>query len=257
MANPHGKFVWYELMTTDTDAAEAFYKAVIGWSTQVFAGSEPKYTILMVNGAGIGGMMVLPEEARRMGAQPGWLGYVGVDDVDAGAAKVTEAGGAVHRAPDDIPGVGRFAVVADPQGAVFILFKNAGEGQGSLPSPSTPGHIGWHELHATDRESAFAFYANQYGWTKSEAHDMGPMGIYQLFATGDAPVGGMVTRMPGMPGPFWLYYFTVDAIDAAVERVTSSGGRVLNGPHQVPGGVWIAQCSDPQGAMFAMVGPRV
>jgi predicted enzyme related to lactoylglutathione lyase len=222
-----------------------------------FPGPGAKYTILSANGVGIGGLMVVPEEARQKGVGPMWIGYVGVDDVDASVVRVTEAGGGLRRAAEDIPGVGRFAVVVDPQGAVFMLFKNAGEGQGSPPAPGTPGHVGWHELHATDRESAFAFYAGQFGWTKSEAHDMGPMGIYQLFATGDVPNGGMMTKMAGIPSPFWLYYFNVEAIDAAVGRVKDSGGKVMNGPIQVPGGSWIAQCTDPQGATFALVGPRV
>jgi predicted enzyme related to lactoylglutathione lyase len=257
MSDPHGNFVWYELMTSDTDAAEAFYKTVNGWTAQDSGMPGPKYTILAAGGVGIGGLMAVPEEARQMGAGPAWLGYVNVEDVDASAEDVKDAGGAVHRAPDDIPGVGRFAVVADPQGAVFMLFKNAGGPARPKVAPGTPGHVGWHELHATDREAAFEFYADVFDWTKGEAHDMGPMGVYQLFSTGEVPDGGMITRMEGTPGPFWLYYFNVDAIDAAVGRVKGAGGVVMNGPHQVPGGSWIAQCTDPQGAMFALVGPRV
>ena len=123
-------------------------------------------------------------------------------------------------------------------------------------APGTPGHIGWHELHAGNGESAFAFYAGLFGWTKAEAMDMGPMGIYQIFATGGAPIGGMMTKTPDTPAPFWLYYFNVEAIDAAIARVTAAGGRIALDPHQVPGGSWIAQCIDPQGAMFAMVGGK-
>jgi len=229
---------------------------VNGWTTQDIDGTGGKYTILSAGGVGIGGLMQMPEEARKNGARPAWVGYVHVDDVDAKAEEVKKEGGTVHRGADDIPGVGRFAVVADPQGAVFLLFKNAGGPDRPDAAPGTPGHVGWHELHATERESAFGFYAGLLGWTKGEAHDMGPMGFYQLFATGGPPVGGMLTRMEGMPGPFWLYYFNVDAIDAAVGRVTDAGGKVMNGPHQVPGGSWIAQCTDPEGVMFAMVGPR-
>jgi predicted enzyme related to lactoylglutathione lyase len=257
MASQEGNFVWYELMTNDPAAAEAFYKKVNGWTTEVFGGPDSKYTILNAGGVGIGGLMELPEEARKNGARPAWVGYVHVEDVDAKADEVKKKGGAVHRAPDDIPGVGRFAVVADPQGAAFLLFKNAGGPDRPAVAPGTPGHVGWHELHATERESAFAFYAGLFGWTKGEAHDMGPVGVYQLFATGGLPVGGMMTKMEGMPRPFWLYYFNVDSIDAAVGRVTDAGGKVMNGPQQVPGGIWIAQCTDSQGAMFALVGPRV
>jgi hypothetical protein len=122
-------------------------------------------------------------------------------------------------------------------------------------APGTPGHIGWHELMAGDREGAFKFYSGLFGWTKAEAVES-PAGLYQTFATGGAPVGGMMTKMPDMPWSFWLYYFNVASLDAAVARVTKGSGKILNGPMQVPGGGWIAQCMDPQGAMFAMVGPK-
>lgn len=259
MSNPHGKFVWYELMTTDTAGAESFYRSVIGWGARDSGQPGMAYTMLTVAGNAIGGMMALPEDACKAGARPGWVGYVWARDVDATAAQVKAAGGAVHRPPADIPGVGRFAVVADPQGAAFALFKCAAEGQAQppAPAPGTPGHAGWHELHAGERESAFAFYSGQFGWTKAEAFDMGgPVGIYQLFATGGAPVGGMMRKMDVFPAPFWLYYFNVDDIDAAAARVTGGAGKVLNGPHEVPGGNWIVQSLDPQGAMFALVGPR-
>ena len=191
-----------------------------------------------------------------MGVGPRWMGYVAVDDVDAYAARVKAAGGSVHRAPDDIPGVGRFAVVADPHGAGFILFRGSSEPQSPPAAPGTPGHIGWHELHAGDGESAFAFYSGLFGWTKAEAMDMGPMGVYQIFATDGAPVGGMMTKMPETPAPFWLYYFNVDALDAAMARATKGGAKIANGPMEVPGGRWIVQCLDPQGAMFAMLAPK-
>jgi predicted enzyme related to lactoylglutathione lyase len=256
MSTNHGTFVWYELMTSDTKAAESFYRRVIGWEAKDSGMADRAYTILSMGPAMVGGLMPIPEEARTMGARPVWIGYIGVDDVDAYAGRVTAAGGAIHRAPEDIPGVGRFAVAADPHGATFILFRGSSE-QGPAPAaPGTPGHVGWRELHAGDGASAFAFYAGLFGWTKAQAVDMGPMGIYQTFATGGVPVGGMMTKRPEAPMPFWLYYFNVEAVDAAKARVTDGGGQVVNGPHQVPGGSWIVQCIDPQGAMFAMVGAK-
>lgn len=256
MSNSRGYFVWYDLMTTDTKAAEAFYRGVVGWRAQDAGLADRSYTVLSAGETGVGGLMALPPEARAAGARPSWTGYIAVDDVDAFAARVKQAGGAVHHAPDDIPGVGRFAVLADPQGAAFMLFKGASDAQPQPPAPGTPGHIGWRELHAGDRESAFTFYANLFGWTKGEAMDMGPMGIYQLFATGGDPVGGVMTKTDAVPAPFWLFYFNIDDIDAAAARVKDKGGQVLNGPHQVPGDAWIVQCRDPQGAMFALVGPH-
>lgn len=257
MSNEQSKFVWYELMTTDLQAAEKFYGEVIGWAAADAGMPGWAYTLLSTPAqVQVGGMMTLPPEARDAGARPGWMGYVSVPDVDAMAAQVKAASGTIHREPADIPGVGRFAVAADPQGAVFTLFKGSSSQAPTQPAPGAPGHAGWHELHARDRESAFAFYAQQFGWTKGEAVDMGPMGIYQLFATGGDPVGGMMNKAEEVPAPFWLFYFNVDEIEAAVGRVKAAGGQVINGPHPVPGGSWIAQCIDPQGAMFALVETR-
>jgi predicted enzyme related to lactoylglutathione lyase len=252
----HGKFVWYELMTTDTKAAETFYSDVIGWGAQDSGMPGMSYTILSAGDAPIGGLMAVPKEARDAGARPGWMGYVAVDNVDKSAAQAKKDGGTIHRAPDDIPGVGRFAIIADPGGAMLCLFKEMAEPQAPPPAPGTPGTTGWNELYAADREAAFAFYAKLFGWTKAEHHYMGPMGVYQMFAAGGETVGGMMTKPPQVPAPCWLYYFNVDGIDAAVARVQAGDGQTLNGPMEVPGGHWIAQCRDPQGAVFCMVAPR-
>ena len=256
MSNITGSFVWYDLMTTDVDAAASFYCSVVGWTTADSGMNDRSYTLLSAGPVMVGGLMPLPENLRAEGVPPCWTGYVGVDDVDAYAVRVKAAGGSVRRGPENIPGVGRFAVVADPYGAVFILFKGSGDQAPADVAPMTPGHIGWRELHAGDREGAFAFYSGLFGWTKAEAHDMGPLGIYQTFATGGPAVGGMMTREARMPVSFWLYYFAVDSVDTALARVKNGKGQVLFGPEQVPGGGWIAQCLDPQGAMFAIVGAR-
>ena len=254
MAASPSPFIWYELMTTDTVAAEAFYRGVIGWQTKDAGMPGIAYTLLSAGDVQVGGVMALPPEALAAGARPGWIGYLAVDDADASAVRIRQAGGAIHRAPEDIPGIGRFAVATDPHGAAFIVMKPFSDAPPARPAFGTPGHVGWHELHAGDLDSAWAFYAAQFGWTRDQAIDMGPMGTYQLFATGGPAVGGMMTRTPDMPAPVWLYYFNVDGVDAAVARVTQGGGKVLMGPHQVPGGSWIVQCTDPQGGMFALVG---
>ena len=258
MSKNHGSFVWYDLMTTDVNAAASYYEKVIGWKAQDSGMPDRSYTILSAGPIRVGGLMPIPPEARAAGARPMWSGYIGVDDVDTFAKRVQAAGGVVHRPPEDIPGIGRFAVVADPHGASFILFRGS-SGEAPAPAtPGTPGHVGWRELHAGNGESAFAFYSDLFGWTKAEAMDMGPMGVYQLFAesSGGLPIGGMMTKTPETPAPFWLYYFDVDAIDSAKARAIDNGGQVLNGPMEVPGPMWIVQCLDPQGGMFAMVAPK-
>jgi len=257
MSDPHGKFCWYELMTDDPQAASAFYTRVIGWQAEDSGMPNLTYTLFKMDGQGIGGTMAIPEEARAAGARPGWVGYIWVRDLDAAVAKLETSGGAVRWPASEIPGVGRFAVVADPQGAVFILFRNFGDQQMPTPAPGTPGHIGWHELHANNWESAFEFYANQFGWTKAEALDMGKaMGMYQIFSIDGAQSGGMMNKMGDSPNPFWRFYVNVDEIDAAAARVTNAGGQIMHGPQEVPGGSWIVQARDPQGVTFALVGPR-
>ena len=185
-----------------------------------------------------------------------WSGYIGVEDVDVSVKELKAKGGTVKRPPEDIPGVGRFAVVTDPYGATFNLFTTKGGETPKAPSMS-PGQVGWRELNSDNGPKAFEFYSQMFGWTKTEAMDMGPLGVYQLFASGgkDA-VGGMMTKMKEMPMAMWLFYFVVDAIDAAVERVKKAGGQVINGPMEVPGPAWIIQGIDPQGAMFALVGDK-
>lgn len=247
------KFVWYDLMTGDINAAASFYGKVVGWEKMDSGIVERPYHIFKAGETMVGGLMPIPPDLP--GAPPMWMGYIGVDDVDACAAKVTEARGSVKRPPEDIPnGIGRFSVVADPHGASFYLFKS----NGPEPSESAgePGRIGWHELQAGDGEAAWSFYSGLFGWTKTDDMDMGPMGVYRIFATGGNPIGGMMTKMPQTPVPFWLYYFNVEAIDAAIERVKEGGGQLVNGPMEVPGGLWIMQGIDPQGAMFALVAPK-
>lgn len=251
-----GTFVWHELMTTDPQGAEAFYGKVTGWNLVDSGMPAMRYTLACVGDHRVAGIMAIPDEARAHGARPGWMGYVAVADVDAGAEDVMRAGGSVHRAPDDIPGIGRFAVVSDPQGAKFVLFCGNGTPP-TPPAPGTPGHFGWNELYAHDWPAAFTFYQGLFGWRKDTAVDMGPMGTYQLFAPGQgaAAIGGMMS-LPGPPAPSWLYYVNVDDIDAAGERVREAGGSIQNGPMEVPGGSWIIQAVDPWGASFALVGPR-
>lgn len=258
MGEFHGRFVWYELMTTDAAGATSFYGDVVGWTPEDTGMSGTTYTMLKAPDRPVAGLMALNDEMKAAGARPGWVGYIAVDDVDAAAEQVTAKGGTIHRAPGDIPNVGRFAVAADPYGAVFCLFRGSPDMPAPPPAPmGAPGHVGWHELMAGELEGAFAFYSGLFGWQKAEAMDMGPMGIYQLFTTGGADAtGGMMTKPEQIPACFWLYYFAVEGtIEAAVERVKSGGGQVVNGPMEVPGGAWIIQALDPQGVLFAVVAP--
>jgi predicted enzyme related to lactoylglutathione lyase len=250
-----GRFIWYQLLTTDMEAAKAFYTEVVGWGTRDASAPDMPYTLFTAGEASVSGLMSLPEDARKMGARPGWLGYVGVDDVDATADRIQRLGGVVHVPPMDIPDVSRFSIVADPQMATLALFKGFKPVQEQPAELRTPGRVGWHELLAADWEKAWPFYGELFGWQKANA-DTGAAGTYQLFSAGGETIGGMCTKPPTVPAPFWLYYFNVGDIDAAAKRVKTGQGQIINGPIEVAGGRWILQCTDPQGAIFALAGTR-
>ncbi len=250
--NPLGRFVWYDLMTTDVEAAIAFYKEVAGWGTQLFEQIDPPYTMWTVGETPIGGVVPLPPRAAEAGAPPHWLSYVSTPDVDETLSRATELGGSTIHPGQDIPGVGRFGVLSDPQGAALAVYTSttsAGD-----EAPPELGHFSWHELTTSDHEAAFEFHSQLFGWEKTDAIDMGEMGIYQMYGRNGVPAGGMFNKPPGMPGPdaYWLYYFLVDDCDSAVERIKAHGGQILNGPMEVPDGDQVAQCIDPQGGAFAI-----
>lgn len=252
---PHGDFSWYQLCTTDVEPAGAFYRRLLDWQGRDAGMPGMTYILLSKDGVDVGGMMALPEDVLKAAIGPYWMGYVEVEDVDATAARVSASGGVIHSPPADIPDVGRFAVIGDPQGAVLSLI-HWNEGNAPPPAPANRmGAVGWHELAASDWPAVFPFYAELFGWTKGEPIDMGGMGTYQLFEHGGRAIGGMFNKPPEMPAPGWLYYAQVPDIAAAVATIAAEGGQVLHGPMEVPGGAWIAQGRDPQGAYFAVVAP--
>ena len=248
-----GQFFWHELMTTDVKAAAKFYSDVVGWKATDSGMPGQQYTLFNVGDRGIGGMLAITPDMAQHGARPGWLGYISADDVDQAVARLKQEGGKVHIEPQDVPGIIRFAMVADPQGATFYIAKGLIPNAPPPLAIGTPGTVGWNELMASDGQAAFAFYSKMFDWTKDQAVDMGPMGIYQLFAAGAEPIGGMMNKPPQMPQSWWNYYVNVEAIDAAKERVEKGGGSVLMGPMEVPGGQWVLQARDPQGGHFSLV----
>lgn len=251
----HGRFVWYELLTSDPGAATGFYTELIGWETAEWGEGENPYVMWTTDGTpegSIGGVIPLPEEAKKAGAPPHWLPYVGTSDIEATVSEAEKLGGKVMVALTEIPTVGRFAILSDPQGAVFSVFAPEGQAPGHEGPPGV-GEVSWHELATTDHPAAFEFYQALFGWKKTESMDMGPMGIYQMYGRKEMTLGGMFNKSEDMPGPpAWLLYIMVESVDEAVERVPELGGKVLSGPMEVPGGGRIAQCMDPQGAAFAL-----
>lgn len=247
-----GKFLWHELMTTDTKAAAKFYARVIGWKTQAWP-EDSSYMMFVAPTGPKAGLMALPEEARAMGSPPCWMCYIGTPDVDVTAGRTTKLGGKVLRAPEDIPSIGRFAVLQDPQGAVFLGFTPLPmPGAETNPKPEL-GEFSWHELATTDVKAAFDFYGELFGWEKMDAMDMGPAGLYQMYGLEGVMLGGMYNKPKDMPAPsHWLPYILVTDSKKTAAATTRAGGQVINGPMPIPGGDWIAACFDPQGALFAV-----
>lgn len=247
-----GRFVWYELLTTDRAAAKTFYADVIGWGSRDASTNDLAYGLFMAGEVPLCGLMELPAEALRMGAAPRWVGYLQVPDVDDITVRLGRLGGSVYVPPTD-SNIGRIAIVADSQTATFALIE------GLTPRSSTSVEescVGWHELFASDGQRAFAFYRELFGWQSASTEAAGGMEGYQLFSTGGHTIGGMFTKQPQVPVPFWLYYFNVSDVGVAAKRVQAAGGRIMQGPIDMPDGSAIVRCIDPQGAMFALQGAR-
>jgi predicted enzyme related to lactoylglutathione lyase len=246
-----GRPLWYELMTSDMKAAETFYKNVIGWTSAPFDGSPQPYTMFNRSGnTPAAGVMPIPD---GMQAPPFWAMYVGVATIEDAVAQITRLGGSELSPVIDVPGIGRMQMVRDPQGAAFYIYQPATTEFGPEGAPQV-GEASWHELMTTDAPAAMKFYSEIFGWQPSETMDMGPMGKYHMFNRPHGMIGGMMNKPPEMAQvpPHWAIYFHVPAIDAAVERVKANGGQILNGPMEVPGGDWVLNAMDPQGAAFSL-----
>ena len=262
MANKHGDFIWYELLTSDGDAAQDFYGALLGWNFADSGQTDMDYRQISMNGEGVGGLLPLTPEMTANGAQPCWLGYINVEDVDRMAEAISSAGGSVHLQPQDVAGAGRFAMVADQQGAMFYVMKPVPPADKpdatSLAFAATEpmvGHCAWNELATSDTAAALNFYYDLFGWEKDGEMDMGPMGTYH-FLRHDFMIGAMMDKPDEMPVSAWTYYFRVADIDVAVDLINAKGGQILVEPIEIPGGEFTLNALDPQGAAFALIGAR-
>ncbi len=255
--NKHGDFIWYELQTPDADASTRFYESVLQWSVAGSAPGQLDYRQIEASEGHVGGMLTLSDEMRREGARPAWMGYIGVDDVDTAAASITQAGGHIHVPPTDIPGVGRFAMVSDPQNVPFYIMRGASEESSKAFAADRPmvGHCAWNELSTRDPDAAKSFYSAQFGWTKDGEMDMGPIGRYEFLRHGHM-LGAVMPMMPQQPAPSWTFYFRVADIDIAADAVKAGGGTLIQDPIEIPGGEYSLVAADPQGAVFGLVGKR-
>ncbi len=256
MTNSQGDFIWYELLTTDIDGAQAFYEGVLGWKVTDSGVPGMDYRLASNGVTEIAGLMSLPKEAQDAGGRPVWLGYIAVDDVDASVAKIVAAGGAVLMPATEVPGVGRFAMVTDPDGIPFYVMRGALNELSRAFAGMDVGHCSWNELSAGNQASALHFYHEQFGWQVNDGMDMGEMGQYTFITQNGKAIGGIMQSSERTGPPLWSFYFRVADIDAAAAKVVALGGRVLHGPSQVPGDDYIINGLDPQGVLFSLVGAR-
>jgi uncharacterized protein len=238
-----GTFVWHEHLSSDPKQAQDFYTQLFGWETEVWKPGEMDYMMISSGGKTHGGFFKAPE-----GVPNHWIGHVLVDSADETAEKVKAAGGTILMDPMDIPEVGRFAPIADPQGAVVSAFQPAGDG------PTPEGVFVWDELGTQDVEAAERFYGAVFGWTST---DMGEeYGGYKIFQIGETRVAGAMKLRDSSAPSGWAPYIAVDDADATVDKGKKLGGSALLEPMDVPAVGRIAVLSDPQGAVFGIIKPE-
>ena len=275
MTEDRGAFIWYELMTPDPAGANAFYGKVVGWTIDEAGESLPngdEYRMIRrSDGKEQGGVFTLSGDMA--GNPAGWLGYIHTPDVDAAVARIERAGGTVHIPAMDMAGVGRMAMVGDPQGALFYLMTPTPppgdpDAKSDVFDYGNPQHCRWNELQTTDPAAAVALYGELFGWEQKEKMPMpvqsdaaggvegGEMGDYLFIHRDDGMIGAIMPKMPDVPQSAWTYYFGADDIDRAASAVSNGGGLLLGEIMQIPGGEFAVHCADPAGAQFGLVGPR-
>ena len=251
MGERQGKLVWHEVMTPDPKKAIDFYTKLIGWTVTEFPSpSGEPYWVLNNGKDGVAGVMKMPKGVQ---APPHWMLYVLSENVDADHAKALKLGAQSHVKPTDIPTVGRFAVMMDPQGAAFAMLQPESP-EYRKDEPAKVGEFSWHELTSDDAKAGLDFYQQLFGWEKRDGMDMGPMGTYQLWSRkGNAfDLGGMMNRAKDMPPSSRTNYIKVKSVDDSAPKLKELGGKVMVGPMDVPGGDRVLIGTDNGGAIFAL-----
>lgn len=259
MGNTQGDFFWYELLTPDAEAAQAFYGPLLDWDFTTHPAPGMDYRTFAKGDESVGGIMPLSAEMVAGGARPLWAGYIYVDSVDSTVDSVMGAGGSTLMPAMDVPDVGRIAFVADPTGAPFYVMTPArsdGESKAFAKYAPAEGHCAWNELASADQAGAEAFYTDIFGWKKSDSMDMGDVGAYDMYSNGDYTLGAIMQKPEQMPVSLWSYYFRVPDIDAAVIYINENGGNMMMEPMEIPGGDYVLTAVDPQGAYFSLIGKR-
>jgi uncharacterized protein len=246
-----GRFIWVDMMSTDAAKSQQFYSSLFGWDIHELPMQDCTYRMIMAGPGPIGGIV----EEKNIPVSH-WMPYIAVDDVDAMAKKITQLKGSVCVGPMDIPETGRFAVVGDPQGACFSIYKGLPESQGFDPDMPVPGRPCWNELLTTDDKAAQTFYTAVFGW-KEQPKDMGPMGTYRIQMLGDKQAGGIMKNpMNGAPSAWLVYFFAPDLLGSTA-KAKKLGAKVLVDITPIPEIGSFSMLQDPAGAVFALFQPNM
>lgn len=263
MQNKHGDFVWYELQTSDIDAAKLFYGPLLGWQFSLSSATAPRYETCLAQDDQtqqtheVGGILELTSDMQEGGCSPAWLGYIEVEDITQAVTSLTEAGGKLLMPVKTLEHVGNICVVSDPQGVPFYLICSSSPKHSLAFAYDRPriGHCAWNELVTSDKDAAWTFYQSQFGWAQDGSMDMGDMGSYDFIRHRNMIGAMMNIPAPGLP-PFWNFYFRVADIDTAVKYITDNSGTITQEPMEIPGGEFVISAQDPQGANFQLIGSR-
>lgn len=246
-----GNFCWFELATSDQNAAKSFYKSVFGWEpNDVPMGPDQFYTMLMKGAADVGALYGMDAAQLANGVPPHWNMYVAVASCDESTAKAKSLGATVMMEPFDVMEHGRMSIIKDPTGAMLCLWEGRGhKGAGVI------GEIGafcWFEIYTNDTEAAKSFYTKLFGWS------VGGDANYTEWKVGDQSIGGMMKIQAewGNVPPHWMGYVMVRNCEETVAKVKELGGKIMVEPMDVPGMGRFALCDDPQNAGFAIFAPN-
>jgi uncharacterized protein len=242
---------WVDFSSPDLDASIEFYGGLLGWDVPEAENSEETggYRQAMRDGKPVAGMMPKMQEEQPTV----WSTYFSVEDADAIAAAVTDAGGTVMVEPMDVMDLGRMAVFVDPGGAVFGVWQpNTFHGAALV---NEPGSLSWNELNTRDLAGAKEFYGAVFGWGFDDMTNEGGE-TYTMVMVGERPVGGILDLegrgVPAEIPPHWQLYFAVEDADATIEAAKEAGGGVMMEPIDIPFGRF-AILTDPHGASFAVI----
>jgi hypothetical protein len=247
-----GSFCWPELATPDLAKAKAFFSSLFGWEAVDVPTAGGTYTIFKLRGLDVAAARSFSPDECGQKIPAHFMSYVSVTAVDAAAEKSKELGGKVLYGPFDVMGIGRMAVVNDPEGLPFALWE--ARGHNGIRLAGEPGSLCWTEIVTRDPDGAKAFYGALFGWTFRASGE--PMPDYVEIYREEQPIGGVFPMRgdawTGVPGHFMPYFAVADA-DAALAAAIGLGGTAVVPAKDIPGVGRFSLLRDDQGAHFSVI----